>query len=550
MPAAEYNEAETKKMIADAVQKGDVFRIRVMRRRANGMPEVIASFEEGRAEHLLYPEKWLPDLAGGGTYSLQGFHNSSPFESVGGSLLFNVENIAPRLVNPDTVQQGDWQGPLNLSYPRQGMRRPSSYAGATSIDGAGWTAAVDIDPRGGVTPLRSAVQNGGDLDALSRAQRAEQQLLEMRKQNEIDNLRRDHAAQMERMNQSVNQLRDELRSSRERDNRPHESLGEVLAKALAPLVPVVQAVVTGQNEMRVKMLDVQQQTTAQQIAAAREGNERLDKILTAMMQPKPPGIDPTVQLLVEHMKSSSTNPVLTDVINAFSGMSQATLSVMTAATDAGLLGQREEGGATGIIRELGAAAASFFSTMAERQGRVQRGAYPGAGAYRRLPAGPPPPQQPPPAIGQLDQMIKGHFDPAQTARFFLDSLGKDADLTERFAQQNNDIEAFFRSYWSGWAQQNLAVHGPYVSALHEAVMADAKARGWYVPPDPGHPPPQPQGPPAYTPPPPNTYNPNGARPERVMRATAPSPQGVILDDEPELEEDEEGPVDPGDEPDA
>lgn len=546
MAAVEYSEAETKKMIADAVQKGDVFRIRVMRRKANGMPEVIASFDDGRAEHLLYPEKWLPDLAGGGTYAIQGFHQSSPFESVGGTLLFNVENISPRLVNPETVQQGEWQGPLSLSYPRAGMRRPpSQYAGATSIDGATWNAGVDIDPRAGVTPLRSAGQNGGsDLDALARAQRAEQALLEMRKQTEIDNLRRDHAAQMERMNQSVNQLRDELRSARDRDSRPHgEGLADVLAKAVASLVPVVQTVITGQNELRVKMLDAQNQTTAQQMAVTREGNERLDKILTTMMQPKPVGIDPTVQLVLEHMKTSSTNPVLTDVINAFSGMSQATLSVMTAATDAGLLGNREESGASGVIRELGAAAGSFFNMMAERQGGgVPRGPYPAPGGPRRLPPAPQPQQ--PLAMGQLDQMIKAHFDPAQTARFFLDSLGRDADLTERFAQQNNDIEAFFRSYWSGWAQANLPVHGPYVSALHEAVMADAKARGWYVPPDPGHP--SPQGPvqaqpPAQQPPPPMPYN------QRQSRPVAPSPQGVILDDGlGEEEEDEEEPVDPGD----
>lgn len=538
MPAmqVDVSEQETRKLISDATQKGDRFRIKVMRRLPSGGIEVVALFEEGRLDHVTYPEKWLPELAGGGNYILHVYHDSQPAEMIGGGIPFTVANLQPTKVDFDAVTSPGWSGPTGMQYPKQPQQR-QRYAGATTVDGAPqWSAtAVDI-PAGGMTPVRTV---GPDLDAMARAQRAEAALADMQKRWEVDGLRRDHAQQMDKMQQAMNQLRDELRAQHAAQAaQPRESTGKLIAEALAPLAPVLLAVINGQNEIRKEMLIQQAKSADLHLAAGREQSAQLEKVLTALLT-KPNTIDPAMQLLLEHMKTANTSPILTDVITAFSAMSQSTLQVMTAATDSGLLGNRE-GGVGDIVREVAQAAGSFFEMMGNRQAQAM-GVRPQQMPYRRLPppqgmpGQPPMPQQPQPsAFAQLDTLIKSHHDPQAVAQGFLAALSNDADLRERFAQQQNDIEAFFRAYWGPWAQSNVAAHGPYVAQLYDAVVREAQRRGWLQAPAAGA---QPQAAPQPVPQP--VPRPQPA-PVRAQGQGDYPPEGQGLYPEPGDE-----PVDPG-----
>src|SRR5438132_1587142 len=115
----EFTEQETKKLIADAMARGNSFRVRVMRRRPSGGFDVVAMFEEATAEQISFAEKWLPELAGGGSFLVQAFHADAPMAQIGSSLPLSIDNANPRNVDLDAVLSPAWTGPSGLSYPKK-----------------------------------------------------------------------------------------------------------------------------------------------------------------------------------------------------------------------------------------------------------------------------------------------------------------------------------------------------------------------------------------------------------------------------------------------
>lgn len=489
MSAVDFTPQETLKLISDAVTKGgDNFRMRVQRRpRGGGIPDMVALFEDARAEHFAYPERWLPELAGGGQFILQALHSSDSLREIGSGIHVNVDNAPPKAADPAITSRPDWEGPRTMSHPKPRKQGTQQVSG--SINGSESTPiGVDVQqPRTLQTPIPRG--DNSELYWMERAQRTEAEAAERLRRAEIEAIRRDADAKTKALEDTVRALREEIRA--QRSEGPKQSGLETIVAALAPLTPVLTAIIQGQNEGKLKMLELQQQTAAQQLAAQQAANERLDKLLQTMMQ-KPP-MDPMATAMLDTLKDAlkkednGTGAIMTNVITALSSMSQSTLQILTAATDAGIIGQRgDEGGGTGeVVKELARAGASFFEMMAaSKQEAATQTTQPrtvqGQRVQQALPQARQTPQQPRPTISalqRLDAMVRSYADPAATAKVFLDGLGTDRQLREAFTAANNDIQAFFAAHWEAWARKDLGKTMPYIQKLYEVVVEQAKARG-------------------------------------------------------------------------
>lgn len=119
-----------------AAKESDEFSIKVLRSTHNSMtPDRIAMFSGATVNHLVSPELWLPEFAGGGKYKLQAFHISDPNRPVGGVVSFPIEG-EPTEVDIAAVTKTSWRGPAVLEFPQKQAgtsRRPQDdmgYGGA------------------------------------------------------------------------------------------------------------------------------------------------------------------------------------------------------------------------------------------------------------------------------------------------------------------------------------------------------------------------------------------------------------------------------------
>lgn len=475
----EFTEQETKQLIADAMSKGDTFRIRVQRKLPGGGAPVIASFDEATADHVTFAERWLPELAGGGQFILTTFHATESLKQLGGSINLTIDNLPARSVNLDVAESQSWSGPRAISYPKRQPKQPN--ANGMHVDGRE-IQDIAVGPQGSSqTPLQRAPLTSSDplVAAQERAQRAEEQIKEERFRNQIETIRRASEESVKVAQAQVNALMAELKEQRAAASRPQppaESSMDMIAKLGALLVPLVQTMITANNETKLKMLEMEARNAERSLEAARLQAEQLNKILTASLEKK--GIDPIVQLMFDQLKDvkKSENPMTA---------MQGALQLITAANDAGLTGQREGGGAGDVAIEVARAlGAGFEAFMASKGGGAgqQQIEIPG----QRLPAAQrtvqpgqqgQPPAKKPTAMQYLDRLIKQHHNPDQTATFFLEMLGRDPEIRKRFADAGQDLEVFFKTYWAQWAMQNISSHGPYVQSLNEAVLRVAQARG-------------------------------------------------------------------------
>lgn len=493
----EKSEAETRALILEAMKKGDSFRIRVTRRIGSGGLGIMASFEDGRADHIAYPEKWLPELAGGGIYQIEAFHATDAMTQIGSAITFNVNGQPQASIDWAKLDSPEWAGPRDCTFPK----RPKVMVQQQhlSAEAPMQEQSVDIG-RGLSTPVARKADDQA-LFYMERAQRAEAAVTNERNESarrmELDRVQRQADEKLNEMKRQHEVLLAELRALRTAE--PKSSVMDDLAKLAPMLVPVLQTIMTNQSNMALKQAELAAQSSAQQLAAAKEASESLNKVLTAMMSK--PAIDPVMlALLQELMKKSETNPMLNDMMSAFSGIMQTNLQVMTAATDAGLINRPNEGGGMGeIVQAISGAAASYFEMLANKQSpqqlqvpQVPQRAAPQLqqGQQQRRQQGPPARAVPAARsndvrakFNQLDQAVRAMAPPQQVAAFFLSSLVQDPYVNMKFKEAGNDSLQFFAIHWENWVREDLATRVAYGRALQEAVGAEAVRRGMVSPPE-------------------------------------------------------------------
>lgn len=476
MPIQEFTEQETKQLISELAAKSNSFKIRVQRRHPSGGSKVIALFEEGTAEQIAFAEKWLPDLAGGGQYSIYAFHASDSMKQIGAPIVLSIDNMPPRDVDTAIVRSSAWIGPMGLSYPQVSKQAPN---GATHFEGSG---AEATGPQiGAMTPL-AGVKTVGTADpltiALEKAQQYEKQLEAEKARNQIQAIKDQSDRAVAALQQQVNTLVSELREERARAQAqaaaaasatPKETGTDSIAKLIAAITPLVAPLLQSQNEMKVKMMELEARNAQAQLDAAKLAAERIDKFMLASLE-KPKGIDPVMQLVLDQLKEKGhgESPLVA---------MQGALQLITAAKDAGFGGDREQGIGDivmGVTENLSRAAEAYFTAKANAPAATQTIPVQPQQPQARIPQQP---QQRLTAFQHLDRMIRRHHNINEVANYFLDGIVQDREIRERFKQAGNDTETFFKTYWLEWAKSNLIAHGPYVQALNEAVQKAAEARG-------------------------------------------------------------------------
>ncbi len=112
-----HSNDETLTLIRQKAAEQDEFAVKVLRRVHNSMaPTRIAMFSGATATHLVNPELWIPQLAGGGNFMLQAYHVSDLNKPVGGFVTFPVEGD-PRDVDIAATVKTSWRGPAILDFP-------------------------------------------------------------------------------------------------------------------------------------------------------------------------------------------------------------------------------------------------------------------------------------------------------------------------------------------------------------------------------------------------------------------------------------------------
>lgn len=120
---------QTYEMIRNLAKESDAFNVKVSRRPGLNMPSsIIANLNGASATHLLNPELWLPQLAGGGKFVLQAYHATDLNKPVGGLISFNIDNIEAKEVDPLAPSKTGWQGPAEVAFPLPQQRRSQEDA--------------------------------------------------------------------------------------------------------------------------------------------------------------------------------------------------------------------------------------------------------------------------------------------------------------------------------------------------------------------------------------------------------------------------------------
>ena len=94
-----------------AAKDGDGFTLKVWRRPfQGGVPELAATLSGASVEHFGSPELWLPQLCGGGNFSLQGYHPvdlGKPGDAGVNDLPMHVRNQVVDMFLRQTVYVGE-----------------------------------------------------------------------------------------------------------------------------------------------------------------------------------------------------------------------------------------------------------------------------------------------------------------------------------------------------------------------------------------------------------------------------------------------------------
>jgi hypothetical protein len=523
-----YTHEETVSLLNEKAKQGsgDKFVVKVNRRGGmSGLLEHIATLSEATVEHIANPEMWLPQLCGGGEFSLRVSHMDSPSAPVGGYLTFKFPG--ERFTSPRTQAVGTstWAGPALLMFP---ARTPSGLpdGGPAQIPGVPapptFTSGYGMpQPQLGQQPQMTPQQPVFNYDPALEAKREllarqERELVEAKSKAEREAaLRESELKQKEREVVLRHDFDAKLKETKETSTKP--------AELLAAATPIVTALMTMMRQSRSDMLRMQEENARRSEENSRRNTEMMlqmqqqtQALMMKMMENKGP--DPMVTAMLEIQKASSTGnaEMMTRMVDAMGTVSKTSIGMVEVLADIQLGGAPEHPMLAAVkegvkaMAQLSKGAESGARSAAKQSakqlpppGQRQQAPAPaqsapkgtnGAQAHQtpaqvfEAPNAPAPNMPPafdglPPAehrrfqpveghvIEELKAMIQARHEPVEEiAQFFLDALQSTKELPAALGAHDGSIEALVAEHLGLWvmsAEENRT----YIVKLGDAIAA-------------------------------------------------------------------------------
>lgn len=469
---------ETMKLIlAKAAEGEDLFSIKVLRTTHSSMPaDRIATLSGGVANHLVSPELWIPELAGGGKYKLQAFHVSDPNKPIGGAISFSVEGDV-REVDTGATSKSGWRGPAVIDFPQKNTVAPRredmgygiSSPGPGVSDSASRTTQGYLRVPGGGNGVHRADYDGPGWENTRSGLAA---IEGERRRLEEEKL----AAERER-----------AKNDREALQKSHEAEMRSLRAELMSEIKGLKS--SGPDPMALMFAEMQKQNAedrrAQAIQAAEDRRaeaarqERTDARFAQMLEKMTdrPKEDPlamvtkVAELLKANDKGNSNEAqmkVMANFVEMQSLQMDSAMRFIETATDL-QLGQGG-GGDSPIAKGIESAVKAIGSVI--KGSSIKRPVLMPTQIPQQIPAqtqqAPQPQPQaepvPGPVIDQFIHAIKNYNLPVATVAKALREQIMDPTLQAAFAEADNDFEKLIQMRLGNWANEKPA-NAQYLVAL-------------------------------------------------------------------------------------
>lgn len=508
MGAAEqrtFTQEDSLKELAKKAAESDSFFLKVFRRAHMGsLPTIVASFSGAQIAHFTSPELWLPQLAGGGKFLLQGYHESNLNAPVGSFIMFTVDNDEPRDVDINAPKKAGWRGPPTLEFPKEQERRPvvdemplygvRSPSAPGSGDSATRSSPAWPRQAGGGAHRQSYEPGEEAFGPRAYALEAERRKLEADKleaarekhRAELEMVKQTHAAEMKAL---------EARIESKLSQKPTEDSGsKMLLEFMKQQAEDRRAAAEAAREERRlerERLDKLELRLAEDRRADRERSDRLFEKLAERKEKDPIEL---VKQVVEltGKKGNDAEVMMKSVHNMVEMQSSMMGAAMDFVDQASRLqlpggGDNEPAWVKGVdrlIKGIGKMAMARGPApvlpparqVVNQQGQPQ----PAPGQPQSQPQQP---QQVPPMIDQIEGAIRIHHPPDLVAKALVHYY-KDPSIQSALAEAGGDFELAFKNRLKNWpdeAPENRA----YLTQLVQALEKQLQSAGFYAddPPD-------------------------------------------------------------------
>lgn len=479
------------------VTHGDSFCVKIHRRKGvvggfGGHSELTAALGGGTVAQICSPETWLPKLVGGGNYIVRVYSDADPGKQLGGDLIHQFAGDSKN-VDPAILKSAGWSGPSELRWPETAPQAPVPYVtlGANGVPivpqapvspPAASNTILPLGPSSAELELKEQLRQVNEMlrqQAAALAQR-DRDLAEEKANRREEQLRREHASAMSALEAKIDRLASAA---------PAKSPVDMIA-ALAPVVtPLIQSIIASNAETRQLMAKIQadSQTQFQTIMMKSMERPAVSPEVTALMD--------RFQVQLEKLRESdpSQHSMISQMADAFGGMTSMMVNVMGQVADSGLLGGKQESMGMTIVKELAKAIEALGRTATVGGGRPRRPALP-ARAPAPVAATATGPQRPvvQPAAPQssglsgivnplddIERRIRAEEDPAAIAELFVRAIA-DQSVQAELQAATDGLTGVFRDRLGDWAND----HMEYVQALLAAVEEKLRVAGIIVEDDP------------------------------------------------------------------
>ncbi len=494
---------ETYNMLREkAKTDGDAFTVKVWRRQHIGaVPELTASLSGAQVEHFSNPELWLPNLCGGGNFSLQGYHPTDLGKPVGGFLQFKVSQ-EPKDVDGAVLKKTEWRGPSTLDFPQAAPARDREAGSIYDLRSP--TAPGNGDqrhhstqaalPRSAVGGLHSVEYGGegiwqerqrlqGQVESEKRKLEEERMVNEREKhRNELESLKKSHEADMAKLEA---RLMGAFQSQKPTGPDPSVVMFETMMRMQA------ENAKQASEDRREREKIAADDRRAAELRQERN-DERFNKLLEKMSdRPKEDPlamIEKVTNLVGKNNSNEAQMKMMGNMAEMHSVQMGTAMDFIQAAADMQLGARDKE--ESPIIKGIEAAVKGVAAMAKGAQAKRA----PQQFAQPQLPptyeqqarAQPPPqPQQQPPQrqptiLEQLENGIRGKAPIETVAKAIVNHI-KDPSVSAALIEVGMDFEVLIQNRLGVWAKEHVE-NEAYITALIAAVEKELKLAG-YIPPD-------------------------------------------------------------------
>lgn len=318
------------------------FTIRVSARRQGVLvPTLLVAFRDGTLENVVNAEGWVAKIVGGGEYQLVVSHASAPAKRYG-PLPLNLPGAPFAQPNVAAITSGDWNGPVQLSYPEPQGIMPPPPAPASPLAGIGGTSlpstafslprsvSASVPVTGGVAAVAGQLP-AQDAEKLLLLQREENRIrselaakeAELGRQSMEAKLAREAADRDEKMRREL-----QLQLASMKPEKTGPGAMEVMSALTGALSPILAAFIQSSQEARKAQMDMQQRQMELQLQAQQRQAEMMQTIMLKMGE-KPSGSpELTAMLEMSKAQSEAQGAMMTRIVEAMGVVSKTSVAMI------------------------------------------------------------------------------------------------------------------------------------------------------------------------------------------------------------------------------